>query len=104
MSVLPQAAPSTGQRQAAILASSRANSLFADPVAAGLAAPGEIEMQVLFMRGIGTGAEHGGEVFARRLAHRLHGAAMREQGMSYRQIALEIGLHWTRVQQIIGLK
>ncbi len=27
--------------------------------------------------------------------------AMREQGMSYRQIAREVGLHWTRVQQIV---
>jgi hypothetical protein len=30
--------------------------------------------------------------------------AMREQGMSYRQIAQEVGSHWTRVQQIIALR
>jgi hypothetical protein len=29
--------------------------------------------------------------------------AMREQGMSYRQIAREVGVHWTRIQQIIRL-
>lgn len=29
---------------------------------------------------------------------------MREQGMSYCQIAREVGLHWTRVQQIIRLR
>ena len=27
--------------------------------------------------------------------------ALRAQGLSYRQIAGEIGLHWTRVQQIV---
>ena len=27
--------------------------------------------------------------------------AMRESGMSYRQIAREVGLHFTRVQQIV---
>ncbi|MBZ0303157.1 MAG: helix-turn-helix domain-containing protein [Anaerolineae bacterium] len=27
--------------------------------------------------------------------------AMRADGMSYRQIAREVGLHWTRVQQIV---
>jgi hypothetical protein len=27
--------------------------------------------------------------------------AMRTQGMSYRQIARAVGLHWTRVQQIV---
>jgi hypothetical protein len=27
--------------------------------------------------------------------------AMRANGMSYRQIAREVGLHWTRVQQIV---
>jgi hypothetical protein len=26
---------------------------------------------------------------------------MRQQGMSYRQIAGAVGLHWTRVQQIV---
>ena len=26
---------------------------------------------------------------------------MREHGMSYRQIAHAVGLHWTRVQQIV---
>ena len=28
--------------------------------------------------------------------------ALRAQGLSYRQIAREIGLHWTRVQQIVN--
>ncbi|MCK6581229.1 MAG: hypothetical protein L6Q98_24320 [Anaerolineae bacterium] len=27
--------------------------------------------------------------------------ALREQGMSYRQIAREVGIHWTRVGQIL---
>jgi hypothetical protein len=27
--------------------------------------------------------------------------ALRAQGMSYRKIALRVGLHWTRVQQIV---
>jgi hypothetical protein len=27
--------------------------------------------------------------------------ALRESGISYRQIAREVGLHWTRVQQIV---
>jgi transposase len=27
--------------------------------------------------------------------------AMRADGMSYRQIARAVGLHWTRVQQIV---
>ena len=30
--------------------------------------------------------------------------ALREQGMSYREIAQEIGLHWTRIQQIVKLE
>jgi DNA-directed RNA polymerase specialized sigma24 family protein len=29
--------------------------------------------------------------------------ALREQGMSYREIAQAIGLHWTRIQQIVKL-
>lgn len=29
--------------------------------------------------------------------------AMRADGMSYRQIAREVGLHWTRVQQIVRM-
>jgi hypothetical protein len=27
--------------------------------------------------------------------------ALRAQGMSYREIAEEVGLHWTRIQQIV---
>jgi hypothetical protein len=30
--------------------------------------------------------------------------AMRQQGMSYRQIAQAVGMHWTRVGQIIKFK
>lgn len=26
---------------------------------------------------------------------------LREQGVSYREIAQEVGLHWTRIQQIV---
>lgn len=26
---------------------------------------------------------------------------LREQGMSYREIAQQVGLHWTRIQQIV---
>ena len=28
---------------------------------------------------------------------------LREQGMSYREIAQAVGLHWTRIQQIVKL-
>ena len=30
--------------------------------------------------------------------------ALREQGMSYREIAQEVRLHWTRIQQIVKVR
>lgn len=33
---------------------------------------------------------------------RTHILELRWQGMSYREIAQEVGLHWTRIQQIVN--
>lgn len=43
-----------------------------------------------------------GHLYTDKNALRDHIIALRAEGMSYRKIAQEIGLHWTRVGQILN--